>query len=223
MKIIILTAFHKRPHISQLYWLGIERLRKKFNIKTFAVISDDENKLLASLFDSDYVAETENNPLGKKMNFAMEQLMDCDFDFMMQMGSDNAISNQGMETNLKYMNEYSFFGHTNLILADTLTKECKIKKYGNIFGAGRCISKNILPKCLPLWEDEKEKGLDINSERRIEERMGIVAIPVNDTEIIDFKSDTNIWSYQKMDGIKCSDDILIGKITTKEKNYFYSL
>ena len=157
------------------------------------------------------------------MNTAMTEILNKEFDFMMQLGSDNLISNQAMETNEKSMGVYDFFGHTNLIMVDSVTKESKVKKYGNVFGAGRCIAKEVLHKCSPLWFDDRERGLDVNSEKRIEEAMGLVAIPINDTEIIDVKSDENIWKYNDLEGEKCSLDILTGKITTSELNYLNTL
>jgi len=223
LKTLILTAFWRRPEISILFWYGIERLRRRFNIEICSVISDEENKDLARLCDSDYIIETENKPLGRKMNTAMEGIIDKDFDFMMQLGSDNLISNKGMETNLKYMNDYQFFGHTNVIMIDSKTKDCKVKKYGNVFGAGRCIHKDLIKKAMPLWIDDRDRGMDCNSEVSIENKCGKVAIPINDTEIIDVKSDENIWKYDYLDGEKCSLDILSGKITTREKNYIMEL
>ena len=223
MKTLILTAFHGRPEISQVYWYGIERLKKSFDVAVCAVISDNENKMLAKLNDCDYIVETENTPHGKKMNTAVDAIINIDFDFVMQLGSDNLISNAGMETNIKYMDKYKFFGHTNLIMVDSKTKNCKVKKYGNVFGAGRCIAKSILRKAMPLWDNDRERGMDVNSEHSIEGKAGLMPLPISDTEVIDIKGDENIWKYSQLEGVDCKFDILDGKITTREKSYIISL
>lgn len=224
MKILILTAFHGRPYISQLYWYGIERLRKSFDIEVCAVVSDNENKMLAKLNDCEYIVETENNPHGRKMNTAMAEIVNKDFDYLMQLGSDNLISNKGMNANLDYMGKgFNFFGHTNLIMVDSVSKECKLKKYGNVFGAGRCISKKILLKSLPLWADERERGMDVNSEKSIEERAGFMPLPIGDMEVIDVKSDENIWKYGQLEGTKYRLDDITGKISNKEYKYLISI
>jgi len=223
LKTIILTAFYGRPHISQVYWYGIERLRKNFNIEVMAVVSDNENKMLAKIYDAEYIYETDNAPHGRKMNKAVEELATKDFDYVMQMGSDNLISNKGMEANIKYMEKYKFFGHRNLIMIDSQTKEAKLKKYGNVFGAGRCMAKEVLRKCMPLWMDDRERGMDVNSEHIIEQKMGLCPIPIDDEEVIDVKSDENIWKYSQLDGEKYRIDDVTGKISTKEYNYIISL
>jgi len=203
--------------------MGIERLRRNFNIETASIVSDEPNKKLAELNKSEHIVETSNDPHGRKMNVGMDAVINKDWDFLMQLGSDNLISNRGMETNVKYMEKYEFFGHTNLIMVDSKTKEVKLKDYGNVFGAGRCIAKSIIKKCMPLWDDDRKRGMDVNSEHKIEQTAGKVAIPIKDEEIIDVKSDENIWAYDRLEGIKRKKDILDGKLTTREKNYIISL
>lgn len=223
MKTLILTAFHGRPRISQLYWYGIERLKKNFEVEVCAVVSDIENKVLAKIFDCEHVIEIENKPHGRKMNRAIDSIIGLDFDYVMQLGSDNLISNKGMETNLKYMDKYKFFGHTNLIMVDSKTKDCKVKKYGNVFGAGRCIAKDVIKKAMPLWLNDRERGMDVNSEQTIDEKCGLMPMPINDSEVIDVKSEENIWKYWQLDGEKYRLDDLTGKISNKEYQYLISL
>lgn len=222
MKTLILVAFWKRIEISVLFWYGIQRLKENFDIQIASIVSDEENKSLAKIH-SDFIIEHENKPMGRKLNNAMTEILINDFDFLMQMGSDNLISDKGMETNMKYMNEYKFFGHTNLIIVDSMTKECKLKRYGNVFGAGRCIHKSILEKCTPLWADDRERGLDVNSEITIEWKKGKVALPINDEEVIDIKSDENIWKFSDLQGEKYEFENIKNKISEKEFNYLKNL
>ena len=92
MKILILTAFHERPEISKIYWLGIERLRQYFNINTFAIVSDSDNLKLAEQ-SSDNILFTSNEQLGRKMNHGLSEAMKLQFDYLMHLGSDDLITN----------------------------------------------------------------------------------------------------------------------------------
>lgn len=220
-RILILTAFHKRAHISELYWLGIERLRENFNIKTMAIVSDPENKKLAEEH-SDFVVETTNEPLGRKMNTGMAEAVKQEFELLMQLGSDNLISNAGMMKNVDmFCKGNLFFGHNRILFYDSVTKKAKQKFYGNVFGAGRCIARPILIKAMrkaPLWEDDRKRGLDISSEHSIEKSVGFISIPVEFVvpQVIDIKSDENIWAYDYFNEPECSPEIMKELVGKKE-------
>lgn len=144
MKILILTAFWQRPVISQLYWHGIERLRKNFDIKVLSVISDPDNKTLAEKY-SDFVFEHENYPLGRKMNAALAAAVAHDFDYLMQLGSDDLITDFAVKKTQQYFsNGFKFFGFNKTLIVDSETKKSKEYYYGNVFGSGRCISRDLI-------------------------------------------------------------------------------
>lgn len=146
MKILIYTAFHNRPAISEIFWWGIYRLQKNFNVEVLAVTSDMDNALLAEQY-SDYHISTVNKPLGAKMNKGLEVALTKDFDFMMQLGSDDLISDElVLKSIATFESGCQFFGVNNFILFDSVKKVCKHFKYNNIMGAGRCISKELLLK-----------------------------------------------------------------------------
>lgn len=146
-KILIFTAFWQRPKISEAYWLGIERLRKSFNIKTFAILSDADNVMLAKKYKSDYQFFYENKPIGKKMNMAMVEAMKIDFDLLIQLGSDDMLTDNALKNMcLYYTAGVKFFGLNKVAMYDSKTKTAGTYFYGNVFGAGRCIAREILMK-----------------------------------------------------------------------------
>jgi len=159
-KILIFTAFHKRPEISYLYWMGIERLRKKFDIRTLAVVSDNVikngvefgNKDLA-LKHSDHIFEAENEPVGRKMNEGLEYGMGLEFDYMMQMGSDDLLTDRALEKAEAYFDlGGSFFGFTNFLFVDSVAKKAKKSLQHNVFGCGRCIKRSMLEEVKYAYE-----------------------------------------------------------------------
>ena len=141
--ILIFTAFHQRPQISQLYWYGIERLKKNFNIKVLSIISDDSNKTLAEKY-SDFIIETETKPLGKKLNSGLKKVLELDFDFMVQLGSDNLMTDRLMSVYQFYFNSgCQLFGAANTILFDSISKQAQTFDFGNVWSG---VNKTLLEK-----------------------------------------------------------------------------
>ena len=228
VRVLILTAFHGRAHISELYWLGIKRLRENFNIQTLAVVSDPENLALAKQH-SDHVLETVNEPHGRKMNLAMSEVVNLEFELLMQLGSDNLISNIGMMKNIDLFTRGNlFFGFNKILFYNYETAEAKQKFYGNVFGAGRCITRPILIKALrkqQLWDDERARGMDMNFESSIDRSIGLGPLPVefDVPQVIDVKSKENIWAYDYFKEPACSPEIMKDMVSKQEWKYLTEL
>lgn len=144
LKILILTAFWSRPQISRLYWMGIERLKKSFDVKVMAICSDSENLELAKKY-ADYITEFPNEPIGKKMNVGLVNAVEKDFDVLMQLGSDDLITDNAVSKLQKYYKSgVKFFGLNNVAMVDSVNKQAGQMQFPNVFGSGRCIAKEVL-------------------------------------------------------------------------------
>lgn len=213
--------------------MGIERLRSLFDVSVFAVLSygDEENKNLCKLYNAEKYIEVDNEPLGKKMNQGLNVAMDCEFEYLMQLGSDDLITNEGMRELTKKMDEGDpFFGFNKLVMLDTNTGRSKEKFYGNVFGAGRCMSKEMLETVLyhrALWDDDRVRGMDVNSEKTIEKcgyPLGATPLNLKDWHILDCKSDENIWAYDYFAG--CTDldtNEVLKRFSKSEREYIKEL
>ena len=80
-KLLLFLAVWQRPVITEICFMGLERLRKNFNVDAFAVISEDSMKPLCKKYSIDYCMH-ENLPLGSKKNYGLTQAMKKDFDFL---------------------------------------------------------------------------------------------------------------------------------------------
>jgi len=85
MKIVILTAMHKRQETVKYCF------DKMPNIKKIVMYSDDADGVFLDSFPNVYKFKTPNNPLSTKWNEGVKKLKDFDFDAMILLGSDDYI------------------------------------------------------------------------------------------------------------------------------------
>lgn len=141
--------------------------------------------------------------LSDKLNRAVMSLRTQDYDYLMIMGSDNLVRLQiwgyirtAIEEGIK------FFGFNEAILYDRIKHRAKIWKPGAYtFGAGRCISKEIVLKCgRKLWDDGLHNGIDMNQESRVYRITGEAChiIPTNKPVICDIKDNDNLNPYDSV-------------------------
>ena len=148
IKLKLFLAVWKRPEITELCFLGIQRLKThpSFDISAFAVISEVDMIGLCEKYDIDWII-TENLPLGKKKNFGLRQLSYYDFDFMMEIGSDDLVTNNLLTQYLPYFEKYDFFGISDVAYIESENGECRrLIADKTTYGAGRVISKDLLEK-----------------------------------------------------------------------------
>lgn len=76
MKIIVVTPFYLRPHISKIFWQNCQDI----NLDVVALVSDYDNKILAEK-NAYKTIELSNKPLGLKWQTGIEALKDIEFDY----------------------------------------------------------------------------------------------------------------------------------------------
>src|SRR5688500_10590245 len=99
MKLLIYTAVWQRPEITEICFMGIKRLQKihKFYISDFAVISEDSMLRLCNKYGVDWCMH-ENLRLGSKKNYGVKQALKKDFDYMIEIDSDDLLKNEVLTT-----------------------------------------------------------------------------------------------------------------------------
>lgn len=201
MKLLVFTAVWKRPEITEICFMGIKRLQKVtgFDIKAFAVISEVEMIPLCEKYGVDWCIH-ENHPLGAKKNYGVNEALKHDFEYMIEIGSDDLLKNEILKT---YKWDAPILGLDSAVHLNTKTGSCRMLcSMASLFGGGRALSRDVLESG-DLWHDKKSKGLDKNSHFNIS-RRGFLGKRVK-TEfplVIDLKSDVNIWPYSPQLGKK---------------------
>ena len=143
MKIHVLTCFFRRRDITKIYLEGIKRLSKDFDIDYTFVSSEPEDTAL--LQELGYTTNVfENHPLSDKWQFGLNKALEKKWDYLLIMGSDDLLSNEGL--GLLLNNSYSNKGFGDIMFYNSPTKEWAYMKYekARLIGAGRLISREAI-------------------------------------------------------------------------------
>lgn len=224
-KILIFLAVWKRPKITELCFLGIERLKKHsyFEIETLAVISEEEMKPLCEKYNVNYILH-ENLPLGRKKNAGLNEAKKFEFDYLLEIGSDDLILNELLDSYIDI--NHDFFGVRDIAYLNSETGECRRVLSKSTYGAGRMISRKLLEKVkFKLWDDGLNSGLDNNSIINVmSHKVGYLQVRASDFPmVIDVKSEENIWKFNSLLGGPYDKDILFEKISSQEVDFIKSM
>lgn len=215
-KILILLPIWGRESIVKICFDNLKDLQKDFNIEVLCVVSEQWAKILAFEYGFKYV-NAPNECLGTKMNIGVEESLKYQYDYLMNLGSDDIITKELFEIYEPLFKEnYPFFGGTRLTIIDSKSKRLKTTDYQAMIGAGRCIRKDVLKDVLeiqPMYS-KIQRGLDFNSMSKFKCAMKEIKNPFR--TIYDIKSDTNIWAYDNLGGDELEFEKGIEGLTTKQ-------
>jgi len=215
-KILILLPIWKRENITKICFDNLKELQKDFNIEVLCIVSEQWSKLIAFEYGFKYV-EASNECLGTKMNIGVRASLKYDYDYLMNLGSDDIITKELFDLyEPLFKEDHPFFGSTRLTFINSESKEIKTADYGILIGAGRCISKDVLLDVLEDGEmyDCIQKGLDLNSMAKFNCRMTELKNDFN--TIFDIKSEENIWTYDNLGGERVNFEKGVEGLSTKQ-------
>lgn len=152
-KILFFLCVWRRPEITELCFMGLKRLMKhNGNAKSLAVISEKSMIPLCKTYGIDFV-EHENEPLGKKKNFGLDEAMKREWDYLIELGSDDLILNDIFDLYKPLMKEGAdYFGSDAVFYIDAISGECRHYKkpsegaYAKCWGLGRCYSRKMIQR-----------------------------------------------------------------------------
>jgi len=214
--ILILLPIWKRENITKICFDNLKELQNDFNIEVLCIVSEQWSKLMAFEYGFKYV-EASNECLGNKMNIGVRASLKYDYDYLMNLGSDDIITKELFDLyEPLFKEDYPFFGSTKLTFINSKSKEVKVSDYGILIGAGRCIKKDVLIDVLEYGEmyDSIQKGLDLNSMSKFNCKMKELKNDYN--TIYDIKSDVNIWKYSNLGGESINFEEGVKGLSTKQ-------
>lgn len=132
--------------------MGLQRLMKheRFKSSAFAVISEVEMIPLCEKYGIEYLVY-ENDPVGMKKNAGLAEVMKKDFDYLIELGSDDLLLNELLDVYEPVMRQgIDFFGARKLLMVDGIDGNCRqIEFDGEVAqGLGRGMSKKMLSEFL---------------------------------------------------------------------------
>jgi len=169
IRIVILTPVWRRPEIFEICLKGIKRLQeyapKRFEIIPFFVVSELEAKQQVKEYGFDYMFH-ENYPLGAKKNAGLRLIMlRYKFDYLLEMGSDNLLTNDYLDFLEPFMKERTpQITPSDVWFVDTQTGKVAFWRTNKVLGCGRCIHYDSLmvikKNNRELWTPERNRGMD---------------------------------------------------------------
>lgn len=145
MKVLIYLAAWRRPEITEICFKGINRLRSRLPLEALCVISEHSMIALCERYGIRWTF-FENNPLGAKKNHGLNEAMKLDWDYLIEIGSDDLLKNEVIDLYQPYFGRAEYFGMKKLVYLDTTTGACRYYNSDTIFGLGRCMSRAMLER-----------------------------------------------------------------------------
>ena len=156
-----------------------------------------------------------NEPLSEKQNNLLNSMRGrCDY--FLQVGSDDVFLDScddfyfdAIERGVEYIGCRSVY-----FVEPKSQRAVSVKQPENglnrCFGAGRLWSAEAMDKVSELWPNEANNGLDYMSEQEfIKAGVKVETFEEKEPFVVDIKSETNIWSFEKYKNEKPEDYLSI--------------
>jgi hypothetical protein len=219
IKLLVYLAVWKRPEITEICFAGIKRMQThpNYEIDALAVISEESMIPLCEDYGIGWTM-TENSPLGAKKNYGLSQAKKMNFDYLMEIGSDDLVTNDLLTHYLPFLN-HGFIGVKDICYMDSASGDCRRLMSKSTYGAGRVISRGNLEKMdWKLWLNRINSGLDNNSVMNMAvKKIGYKQVPEMESPgVIDIKSEVNIWPFNVTLGEAYDKEKIFGRLSETE-------
>lgn len=127
--------------------MGIDRLRKnsRLLIEALAVISEEEMIPLCAKYNIKWTFY-KNEPLGEKKNHGLNEAMKLEWDYLIELGSDDILKDELLERYSNYLGKYDMFGTKDSVIINSKDGMCRRLQSDTPYGLGRCISRKVIEK-----------------------------------------------------------------------------
>lgn len=151
MKVICLTAVYERREITDIFYKSFAIQQRAaaengISLSLCVISSTAADSALAEKYGHKPV-QADNFPLGAKHNAGLEQFIFTEFDYMMQLGSDDILCDNFFKSHLildALKRKVPVFGLNQLLIVKAGTLQAKRVCTLRPFGAGRFVHSSIL-------------------------------------------------------------------------------
>lgn len=209
MRIALCTAVWQRYALAPIWWQGVSRLQRRFaahglTLTVTVAGSEPTHQRLALLHNAAWIP-VENRPLGAKWNAAVEAACRSGADYLLILGSDDFLSDAVVDRYAVLIREgWYYLGLGSLYFYEPRSDRLALYnlcrgRYGSPLGAGRLLHRTLLePQGFRPWLDCLNRALDADMRRRCDLPPGRLLHMGGDLVAVDVKTDTNIWSFDRL-------------------------
>lgn len=211
MKIALHIPVWKRLELTRACYVGLKRTIQEFEaegmiLEPWIGWTEPEHELLAQEFGFHSV-QCENRNLGEKNQQLYEAMRATEFDFFMQLGSDDFFLPGVAAVYKEYMSQYEFAGFRQIYFFRRDNREGTLVQ-GYPCGAGRYMSRRIIDACPVLWVGRK-RGLDGVSMDYVYSATKLKCFYMPGCYLADVKTEVGISEYHRYDNdMYWLDDII---------------
>jgi hypothetical protein len=194
---VICTAFHGRPKVSELF---LRHTAPILPIYAACSEGDHANIELCERYGVTFCV-VPNEPLGAKWNSALGLVPNGEA--VMILGSDDFVSREWVElASLAIERGHHYISPSRIAMFDAATRRAMMLERNpsgaQTFGAGRVLSAEVLAKVRPMWDDGIDRAMDTNAHGKVvghgfnRHTIDPMRVPV-----MALKSGENIWTYDR--------------------------
>ena len=196
---------YKRHRITRKCFDGVRRIRNTFkrcgvDVMVYVATDDDAHNEMCVEYGFEH-KRIHPQPLGRRLNELMDFTV-CDYDYHMGLGSDDILADELCEILAAWMKRGApIFGVSSMYAVNAHTSEVKKISQKLVFGAARCIRRDLIEQTGDLWEDYVMLGNDGNSQTRILQATGYGCQTVSTPEplLYDIKSTHNLMQWDRFE------------------------
>ena len=145
MRLLVFLAVWKRPEITEICFVGLNRLIKnsRYPIEAFAVISEESMIPLCDKYNIKWTFY-KNEPVGEKKNHGLNEAMKLEWDYLLEIGSDDLVKDELIELYAPNFGKYDLFGTKDAIIINSEDGMCRRLNSDTTYGLGRCMSRKAV-------------------------------------------------------------------------------
>lgn len=214
MKIAVLIPVWKRPKVLKTALANWKNPPNKLKIDLFFcfVVSKndpkyDENLSICTDFLNNnghfgIVVSYKNEPLGEKMNAGLKVLLGIEWDYLMNFGSDDILSDDYWTNFFPYIyNSDDYIAMDTVVFVDARQEYAIMASYP-ITGAGRLIKRELIENTFSelgyVYNDKMNSGMDTASRNNLQSVNDFNLIRIHGCFVADIKTLTNINIFDEI-------------------------
>lgn len=214
MRILLLIPVWKRPEILQIFLYHLRGTMPDYcEVMPLFILSpeDPDRQKIEYLIGRAPRCYADNQPLGAKMNAGLTHARQYEWNYLMNIGSDNVFTYRLWDLYESYfLDRRPFFGINDCYFYDQENERALfVSDYTTgaddmpmPIGAGRCIRRDLIQGITELYRPHFNWGMDGSSAWTLQQAGWLPEVVPTDREpvMLDIKTRTNLTQWEELKG-----------------------